>query len=252
MRPLSDTAFDDSLIACFDESGTHNQYGHQVTLVSGFIGSAAEWNLMANAWHQVMGGKTFHYKDYRLETDLLAQLADIIAARNLIPISAGFCGDWEKAISHGDGWSVRFPSCYHMVFEQCLEHVNRLSDEHWNSKPVVLMFSRQNEYAARAHEVWRTTTGNGLWPNLTHFGFQDPSQFPHLQAADMIAHETFQCLKSGTDIVWKEWPLVRRLLDNQGKAMFGGHHSNETFIVMMERSEREGRKYLKTVLELKK
>jgi hypothetical protein len=235
------------LLACFDESGTHNQYGHQVTLVSGFIGTATEWNLMSIPWQQAMGGKTFHYKDYRLEADLLEQLAVIISSSKVIPVSAGFCGNWEKAISHGNGWSVRFPSCYHMVFEQCLEHVNRLSDEHWGSQPVALMFSRQSEYATRAEEVWRTTTGNGLWPNLSHFGFRDPSLFPQLQAADMIAHETFQCLKTNTDTVWKEWPLVRRLLGDPEKAMFGGYHSNETFIAMMERSEREGRNYLKTV-----
>lgn len=68
------------LIACFDESGTHDQYGHQVTLVSGLIGSESEWNLMNTAWSRAMGRKTFHYKDFRLEADLLNQLAEIVVA----------------------------------------------------------------------------------------------------------------------------------------------------------------------------
>jgi hypothetical protein len=235
------------LVAFIDESGTHNQYGPQVTLVAGFIGAEAEWAAMVHPWVAAMGGRTFHYKDDSRETDLLIQLAEILVERALIPVSAGFSGEWEKAISAGEDWGKRFPSCYHMVFEQCLAQVNELSDQHWDSEPVALIFSRQNEYAKRAEEVWRTATGNGLWRNLSHFGYQDPNSFPQLQAADMIAHESFQCLKVGTNEVWQEWPLVKRLLDAKDKPMFGGYHTTETFIEMMKRSEAGGRQYLKTI-----
>jgi len=110
------------------------------------------------------------------------------------------------------------------------------------------MFSRQSEYGKRAEEVWRTAKGNGLWRNLISFGYGHPETFPHLQAADMIAHETFQCLKAGTDTVWQKWPLVKRLLtDERNRLMFGGYHTTETFIEMMKRSEKGGRRYLKKI-----
>jgi hypothetical protein len=234
------------LHAYFDESGTHNQYGRQVTLVSGFIGTSREWRRVNKAWTLAMNGETFHYTDYQLEGGLLARLADILAESRLCVVSAGFSGDWDKAISHKSGWKIRFPSCYHLVFEQCAEHMDRLSVDQWNNEPIATMFSRQNEYAKRSEEVWRTAKGNGLWQNLISFTYGDPGRFPQLQAADMIAHETFQCLKVGDDLVWQRWPLVRRFLA-ENAFVFGGYHSTETFIEMMKRSEEGGRKYLRTV-----
>jgi hypothetical protein len=236
------------LHAFFDESGTHNQYGNQATLVSGFIAPDDDWKEVNKAWIAEMKGETFHYKNFALEEDTLNNLAEILSASTLSVVSAGFRGNWDKAISHGDRWSIRFPSCYHMVFEMCVNEIDRLSAELWGNEPVAIMFSRQNEYAKRAEDVWRTATGNGLWPNLAYFGYGSPEDRPELQMADMIAHETFQCLKDGSDSVWQEWPLVKRLLQDDLPPRFGGYHSEETFIEMMKRSEEGGRKYLKTVL----
>jgi hypothetical protein len=234
------------LHAFFDESGTHQQHHNQVTLISGFIAPADDWDEINRAWVGETKGDAFHYKDFALETELLDSLAEILAASTLEVVTAGFRGDWDKAISHRNDWSKRFPSCYHLIFEQCVEQIDRLSAEHWGNEPVAIMFSRQNEYAKRADEVWRTMTGNDLWPNLQYFGYGDPAKRPELQMADMIAHETYQCLKDGSDAVWQEWPLVRRLL-NEDRPRLGAYHTTESFIEMMERSERGGRKYLKTV-----
>jgi hypothetical protein len=46
--------------------------------------------------------------------------------------------------------------------------------------------------------------------------------------------------------VWEEWPLVKRIITN-GAPLHGGYHTPESFIEMMEESERDGRQYLKTV-----
>jgi hypothetical protein len=218
-----------------------------VTLVSGFIAPADDWTEVNKAWVAEMKGETFHYKNYAVETELLENLAEILSASTLNVVSAGFRGNWERAISAGDGWSRRFPSCYHLVFEQCIQQIDELSAELWGKEPVAIMFSRQNEYAKRAEEVWRTATGNDLWPNIQYFGYGDPEKLPELQMADMIAHETFQCLKDGTETVWKEWPLARRLLEDELPHRYGGYHTEETFIEMMKRSEEGGRKYLKAV-----
>ena len=65
-----------------------------------------------------------------------------------------------------------------------------------------------------------------------------------VQTADMIAYETFQCLKQGGDDVWNKWPLVRQLLSTD--RMRGRHQTEEQFVKMM-REQDINRQYLKTV-----
>jgi hypothetical protein len=229
----------------FDESGTHAQSWEPVTFVAGFVGTTRAWRNVRKQWTGATGGKVFHYKD-RPEQDLVAKLADILAASKLQVVAAGFCGDWNRAISHKPDWKKRFPSCYHAVFEMCVEQMDRWSASLWDNEPLSVMFSRQNEYADRALELWRAMQGNGYWPNLIDFGYGAPEVYPQLQSADMIAYETYQCLKVNTQEVWEQWPLVRLLIAN-GAPLRGSYHTPETFIEMMEHSERDGRQYLKTV-----
>lgn len=233
------------LRAYFDESGIHA--GSPVTLVSGFIGSRRQWRTVSREWDALMGDRVFHYKNMRMEGELLGKLAALLATSNLGVVAAGFSGNWNRAISAGPDWSVRFPSCYHMILEMCVEQMNRYSQRHWHSEPIAVMFSRQNEYAKRAEEVWRTCKGNGLWDNIASFAYGDPEKFPALQAADMIAYESFQCTKAGGTLeVWNNWPLVKLLLAKNEPMMVGGLHTEESFIEMMRKGDLN-RRYLKTV-----
>jgi hypothetical protein len=232
------------LHAYFDETGIHA--GSPVTFVSGFIGTADEWAAVNALWAAEMKGEVFHYKNMRFQGERLNHLALILASSRLEVVSAGFRGDWSKAISHKADWKVRFPSCYNLVFEFCVDQMNQWTEQGWNNEPIALIFSRQNEYAKRAEEVWRTFRGNDLWKHLVTFTYGDPETTLQLQAADMIAYETFQCMKVGTDEVWQDWPLVRRLLA-KGKPLLGNYMTTESFIQNMEEMDRKGRIFLKTV-----
>jgi hypothetical protein len=234
------------LHAYFDESGTHAQHRDPVTFVAGFVGTSRQWRNVRRAWTTAMKGETFHYKEFRMEGELLAELTEILASSGLQVVSAGFTGNWERAISAGPDWKRRFPSCYSMVFEMSVEQMNRWCRQLWGGEPIAITFSRQLEYGKRAEEIWRTFRGNGEWRNLVSFAYGDPEVFPQLQAADMIAHETYQCLKVGNDEVWQKWPLVRRLLVD-GVRLVGGYHTEESFVEMMRKGDREGRTFLKTV-----
>jgi hypothetical protein len=235
------------LRAFFDESGTHT--GSPVTTICGFLGSRNQWRRVGGRWRQVMGGRVFHYKDMRTEDTLLDKLSTVLADSGLEVVGGGFVGDWERAIHSGaPDWSTRFPSCYSMIMEMTAQRMESVTNTSWHGEPIAVTFSRQDEYAKRAEEVWRTFKGNGFWPHITTFAYGSPDENFELQAADMIAHETFQCLKESTTggWGWDKWPLVRKLLDCN-RPMHGFAQTEEQFVKMLREQDQAGRQYLGTV-----
>ncbi len=235
------------LRAFFDESGIHA--GSPVTAICGFIGSRNQWRAVGSKWRKAMGNRVFHYKNMRMEGALLDKLSTILCDSELQVVGGGFVGDWEKAIHSGaPDWPTRFPSCYSMVMEMTAQRLERISEQYWSGEPTVLTFSRQDEYAKRAEEVWRTFKGNGFWPHLTDFGYSSPEDRFELQTSDMIAYETFQCLKEGATggWAWDKWPLVRKLIE-RGVPMHGFAQREDQFIKMLSDQDAQGRQYLATV-----
>jgi hypothetical protein len=169
----------------------------------------------------------------------------------LTMVASGFFGDWEKAVAGKPAWKKKFPSGYHFVWELCAQFLHKnVAAEH--REPIAMVFSRQNEYAKRAEEIWRAFRAGGLWPNLWSFTYGDPENFPHLQAADMLSYEIFQCLQNVSGEAFyadvkvqqkcREWPLMRQLFIERSKLKREfSFHTTKQFIEYMENLEKEGR-----------
>jgi len=237
------------LRAYFDESGIHG--GSKTTVVCGFIGSRSQWRLVARKWQKAMQGRVFHYKEMGKETELLEKLATIIDEADLGTILSGFLGDWDRTIKAGTpDWPKRFPSCYQMLLEMCIHRMEQYSNVFWRGEPIVLTFSRQDQYAPFAEKLWRAHKATGVWAHIVGFGYGDP-ELPELQAADMLVHEAFQCARqvyergqSATPRLWEEkWPLVRKLVASR-KLMLADM-MNEERLVQTLRKEDKNRRYLK-------
>jgi hypothetical protein len=228
------------LRAYFDESGTHA--GSPVVFIAGLMGSLEKWDETCLQWQEAMKGEIFHYTAFYTETELLNNLAEIISSSGLQFIGAGFSGNWEKAISTEADWVKRFPSAYNFAFEMCIEQITRA----WPDSQIELIFSEQNQYEKRAEEVWRTFRGNGYWKNFIDFSYETPKRLSELQIADMVVHETFQCMKAGTLEAWNKWPLMKRLVKSDN-TYSGGYQTEKSFIEMMRRADKDGRQYLKTI-----
>jgi hypothetical protein len=230
------------LRAYFDESGIHG--GSRTTILSGFIGSRNQWRRIAVRWQKAMKGEIFHYQKMRLERALLERLANILGESGVEAISAGFLGDWDRAIHSGaPDWPTRFPSCYQFIFEVCVQQMEKHSKLLWNGEPVALIFSRQDQYAKFAEEIWRKYKDGGQWASIAGFGYGDPSM-PELQTADMIAHEVFQCTRQVYEIgqsaspnIWQNWPLIRRLTESR-RMMFGSSFSEETLVETLREQDK--------------
>ena len=190
-----------------------------------------------------MKDRVFHYKNMRMECELLNKLAGILSDSRLEVVSSGFVGDWNRAIHSGaHDWPIRFPSCYHMLFEACAQHMEMYSEREWRHERIAVTFSRQDEYARRAEDVWRAYQLDGKVNHIARFGYGAPEDYAELQMADMIAYETFQCLKRGIDDVWFQWPLIKRFIES-GHKMRGLYIMENDFVRWMHEGDRN-RRYL--------
>jgi hypothetical protein len=237
------------LRAYFDESGIHA--GSKTTVVSGFVGSRSQWRWIARRWQKTMKGRVFHYTEMGNQTELLEKLANILDESDLGAVLGGFLGDWDRTINSGaPDWPKRFPSCYQMILEMCVHRMEEHSNVLWKGEPIVLTFSRQDQYAPFAEKLWRAHKATGLWSHIVDFGYGDP-ELPELQAADMLVHEAFQCARqvyergeTASPRLWeKKWPLVRKLVAS--KKLMLANMMNEERLVEMLRKEDENRRYLK-------
>jgi hypothetical protein len=205
--------------------------------------------LVARKWQKAMKGRGFHYKEMGNETELLEKLATIIDESDLGMILGGFRGDWDRAIKSGaPDWPKRFPSCYQMILEMCIHRMEEYSNALWNGEPIVLTFSRQDQYAKFAEKLWRAHKDTGLWGHIVGFAYGDP-ELPELQAADMLVYEAFQCVRqvhergeAATPHVRKKWPLMRRLVGSQKTLL--ADMMNEKRLIEMLRKEDKNRRYL--------
>jgi hypothetical protein len=231
------------LRAYFDESGIHAS--SETTIICGFIGSRSEWRRVVHKWQKTMKGKVFHYKNMRKETKLLEKLATILAESRLAGINMGFLGNWDRAIKSGAAdWPTRYPSCYQLVLEMCVGYLEKHSTPLWDGEPIVLTFSRQDQYAKFAEQIWRSYRESGRWNYIVGLGYGDP-ELPELQAADMIAYEAFQCARevfergaSASPQVWGKWPLVSKIIASR-KLMIGSNMSEERLIQTLHEQDKE-------------
>jgi hypothetical protein len=235
------------LRAYFDESGIHAT--SKTTIICGFIGPRSDWRRVARKWQKTTKGEIFHYKNMRNETQLIEKLATILGESCLAPIAMGFLGDWDRVILSGEPhWPTRFPSCYQLVLEMCVQNLERHSQEMYEGEPIVLTFSRQDQYAKFAEEIWRAYRDAGLWNYVVGFGYGDP-ELPELQTADMIAYEAFQCAREvyergqlASPLVWENWPLIKKLQASK-KKLLGKMMDEERLLEMLREGDKK-RKYV--------
>jgi hypothetical protein len=198
-----------------------------------------------------MKGRVFHYTKMRFDAKLIEKLAATLGESDLEVITSGFLGDWDKAINSGAAdWPIRFPSCYQFILETCVQQMEKHSKLLWNGEPIGLIFSRQEQYAKFAEEIWRHYKASDMWPSIVGFDYGDPAM-PELQAADMIAHEAFQCARqvyergaSASPDVWEKWPLVKRLVASR-RLMLGTNYSERTLVEMLIEQDKNRRYFRK-------
>lgn len=243
------------LFAYFDESGTDGLLGH--TIISGFVASAQTWGAVQARWRDELArvgvwpfhcvecvgrNKAYqHFESREQSLEHLNALAAIVAPYDAIPIAASFSGDWKLVVEkHEDDFAHRYPSAYSFCFEAVVEQLNRYSQRFWDSEPIAIIFSEQDQYSARAAEVYAHFKHNGEWQNIIHCGYADPRRVVPLQVADMISWETRRYLwkRDADPETWVELPLLNQLIQYQGE-LAGWAYDEQS--IQMVRAQSPGR-----------
>lgn len=201
------------LKAYFDDSGTHA--GSKVVVWAGFMASSDEWaqfEVDCAALFKTHHISHFHavevehnmgeFRDRRhwneARRDLLGgDFRRLIAARNIIGIGAAVRVDaWEKIATQG--MIARFVNPIYLAFEHCMQITLHWAEQATIQQTgvvekVAFFFDSREGEAARCHDI--ASNFDGRWTRSEWYEglsfVKMRSTFP-LQAADMLAYETYQ------------------------------------------------------------
>lgn len=234
----------------FDEGGIHA--GSRAVVMAGFVGDADEWARVEAAWLEALTTREapyFHYSEMRgqlagspferWETWRWRALADacakVLKDSKLEPVAAGFMGDWQEVVGDNPAWARRFPAPYHFVFEMAVVQMQRFAVNRWDGETISMIFDRQQQYHARALEIIRVHQANGLWPHISHVGYDNKHTVRPLQCADMIANEVYRWLSGGPTLERSnQEALLSLLMPTEDSSIPGGVHDVKTARAMMQ------------------
>jgi hypothetical protein len=193
------------LIGYFDESGTHKEA--PVAAIAGYVARVEDWGPIETQWRQELaplsakGVKTFHMahcrgqwgefsKVPRLDCDrLIDRLSDILEQADIKAFwSAVDVPDWNAVTT--PGFREVFPKPYDFCFQGVLREIILWQRQVLGpNEEIQLFFSLQDEYEQRslnAFKAWKQSNPD-FFKSLT---YASPSDFPALQATDMLANLT--------------------------------------------------------------
>ena len=238
------------LRAYFDDSGTHA--GSKVLVLAGFMGSPDEWSKFEDEWADILkkeGIKSFHARDFHggygqckdwplTRRELVrGDLRRVLAARNIIGIGATVrVDDWESSAS--PAIKDRYISPLYLAFEHCIQQTL-----HWAQcatdqqtgeiEKVSFFFDSFNREVARCFDIGKAYEHGWIrsdWFEGIAFG-QTDRMLP-LQAADMLAHETYRLehgrLTSGTEPTLS--PHLKALLEDL--PIHGQYYDREALTIL--------------------
>ena len=201
------------LKAYFDDSGTHK--GSKSVVLAGFMASEDEWTAFEHAWQAILnreGLKSFHAADFesgygackdwpRVRREAVrADLRFVLAKTNLIGIGATVrADDWSASAS--PVVIERYHSPIYLAFEHCIQQTlhwaKRATDQQTKTvQRVSFFFDSFNREAARCLDIAKNYEEGWIHSDwFEGFSFGQVERTLPLQAADMLAHETYRLEK---------------------------------------------------------
>ena len=208
-----------------DESGTHE--GSDYCIVAGYRGSPRQWDIFNRDWRNVLknyGVPVFHssvffnrkritdpnknpytkWPDGKAEA-FLGELLQAISRRRMYPVGCSVNVRDFESYSYGErcvlagyeaprsGRKSQRPAPYHLAFRiMLLDSVEQTTPE----TALHFLFALQKQYQQRALEAFALTkhyAANFQAGQLKGIGFEEPVDWPGLQAADLLARHWYNC-----------------------------------------------------------
>lgn len=198
------------LVAYFDESGISDK--DVVALMGGAVSYVDHWSLLEAPWNNVLrpynqyGVHTFHavdcehgeseFKNPQLSRGIRDSIRNGVAQELAkIPVqgivSAVYREDWASAPDEVRALSMGDP--FYFVLNFCLQQVSSWSKEYAGGDRVNLVFAKQQKYNANTQSLHANyLAAANRWPGIGAIFFEEPKFLVPLQAADLIAYESYR------------------------------------------------------------
>jgi hypothetical protein len=206
-----------------DEAGTHDDSAYCV--VAGYRGSPGQWNKFNKNWNAVL--RRYHVAEFhsnvffnrqrisdpaknpylkwteRKANDFLGALLAVFVGVKLDPVGVTVDNAVFNSYSYGErcvlvGYESkpsrrqhRKPAPYHLAFRLMLGDA---TDGVAPDTELHFIMALQLQYQQRAGEAFALTKQHdvtGIAQQLKSLAFQEPKDWPGLQAADLIAHQWY-------------------------------------------------------------
>lgn len=223
------------LKAYFDDSGTHA--GSNVVVMGGLIGSITQWNAFEQEWrdklaHPLLGkpalrkwstadcrarvGEFRDYDHHGAERDAVTRdFRKIIIDSELIGIASAIDQTaWDELVV-GPARGV-LGTALEACFTHCIAQTALIASTHPEAKDDIAIVFDQGIETERLNRITRAYKSQLLDRNLVSIAFADVGRILPLQAADMVATETY----------WYVHEWLNKRDQAQGRAHFQHYLAN--------------------------
>lgn len=194
-------------IAYIDESGSYGSM--KVFAVAGWAAHALEWARLEFSWKRALaefGLSSFHMAECENRRGLFAQWskADTIEAvkRFASIIEGRYLNGFGMAVLLDDFYELPkedrvkwFDNHYLLCFQSCVLEISKRADRLPKHEWTAFVAERQEEFNGQTQVMYQKIVDRPKWPNRDRLGslsFGSGTESIPLQAADMIAYETFK------------------------------------------------------------
>ncbi len=195
------------LVAYLDETGLHGD--SPFVAVCGFVGTTIEWSRLERPWAENLrtsrvsvfhatdcenGDGEFFGKNKAIRDALISGLSGELSKRELDVVVCGVAKkEWDQRAPAKI--KERFQTPYHFCLEFVLQKLNTWSLAKAGCEPIAMVFADHQQYRARTMEVYEHYIYSGEFPHLGFLSFGKPKCLIQLQAADLLAHETYKYMR---------------------------------------------------------
>jgi hypothetical protein len=214
------------LSAYFDESG--HSANSRIVSMAGWLAPPNIWGSFSVDWKSVLDDpefrvSVFHMNDFENQWGefksgwndknkryrFLEKLVEVIKGHDLCGIgSVILMSEYEASRELRE---ERTNDAYFLNFQLCSSDSVQIVARKFNAERVSFVFATQQEYVGRLPALYQKVQS---WSNTKRFGpiaYDTPQKMIPLQAADLIAYETFKFFKNGIydPAIPKRWPYIQ-------------------------------------------
>lgn len=201
------------LRAYFDDSGTHGD--SSAVVWAGFMGTDTEWTEFEKDWAVLLtreGLDTFHMWDLShvdgqcqsiewtqgRRDFVIREFREVLARRNIVGIGAVVrLDDWNEVVQKGSWLEQRLGSPNYFAFEKAIQIALGLAQSaaavSGLAEKVSFFFDMREQEAVKNWDIAKQYSEEARWaPWYQGIAFVSMKDTLPLQAADMLAYETYQ------------------------------------------------------------